>query len=49
MQQDILLFIISNSGDTVRLAELAKIANDHFIDVIAFVGQKIQKSVRWQH
>ncbi|MBC9702373.1 MAG: MurR/RpiR family transcriptional regulator, partial [Leuconostoc sp.] len=31
VQQDILLFIISNSGDTVRLAELAKIANDHFI------------------
>ena len=43
MQQDILLFIISNSGDTVRLAELAKIANDHFIDVIAFVGQKNSK------
>ena len=43
VQQDILLFIISNSGDTVRLAELAKIANDHFIDVIAFVGQKNSK------
>lgn len=43
VQQDILFFIISNSGDTVRLAELAKIANDHFIDVIAFVGQKNSK------
>ncbi|MGH1803332.1 MurR/RpiR family transcriptional regulator [Enterococcus gallinarum] len=43
VQQDILLVIISNSGDTVRLAELAKIANDHHIDVIAFVGQKNSK------
>ena len=42
MQQDILLVIISNSGDTVRLAELAKMANDHHIDVIAFVGQKFK-------
>src|SRR5699024_4558902 len=33
VQQDILLVIISNSGDTVRLAELAKMANDHHIDV----------------
>ncbi|MFN6648958.1 MurR/RpiR family transcriptional regulator [Enterococcus gallinarum] len=43
VQQDILLVIISNSGDTVRLAELAKMANDHHIDVIAFVGQKNSK------
>ena len=42
VQQDILLVIISNSGDTVRLAELAKMANDHHIDVIAFVGQKFK-------
>ena len=43
VQQDILLVIISNSGDTVRLAELAKMANDHHIDVIALVGQKNSK------
>jgi len=43
VQQDMLLVIISNSGDTVRLAELAKMANDHHIDVIAFVGQKNSK------
>lgn len=43
VQQDILLVIISNSGDTVRLAELGKMANDHHIDVIAFVGQKNSK------
>ena len=43
VQQDILLVIISNSGDTVRLAELEKMANDHHIDVIAFVGQKNSK------
>ena len=43
VQQDILLVIISNSGDTVPLAELAKMANDHHIDVIAFVGQKNSK------
>ncbi|MGM0297068.1 MurR/RpiR family transcriptional regulator [Enterococcus sp. AZ034] len=43
VQQDILLVIISNSGDTVRLAELAKMANDHHIDVITFVGQKNSK------
>ena len=43
VQSDILLFIISNSGDTVRLAELAKVANDHHIDLIAFVGEKNSK------
>lgn len=43
VQRDILLFIISNSGDTVRLAELAKVANDHHIDLIAFVGEKNSK------
>ena len=49
VQQDILLVIISNSGDTVRLAELAKMANDHHIDVIAFVGQKNSKNRQPSH
>ena len=40
VQQDILLVIISNSGDTVRLAELAKMANDHHIDVDCFCWSK---------
>ncbi|EOH75290.1 MurR/RpiR family transcriptional regulator [Enterococcus malodoratus] len=40
VERDVLIFIISNSGDTFRLAELAKMAKDHHIDLIAFVGEK---------
>lgn len=40
VEKDVLIIIISNSGDTFRLAELAKIAKDHQIDLIAFVGEK---------
>ncbi|MBS6430375.1 MurR/RpiR family transcriptional regulator [Enterococcus raffinosus] len=40
VEKDVLIIIISNSGDTFRLAELAKMAKDHQIDLIAFVGEK---------
>ena len=43
VEKDVLIFIVSNSGDTFRLAELAKLAKDHQIDLIAFVGEKNSK------
>lgn len=43
LDEKILIIIISNSGDTVRLMELALLANEHQIDTIAFVGEKNSK------
>lgn len=40
VEKDVLIFIVSNSGDTFRLADLAQMAKDHHIDLIAFVGEK---------
>lgn len=42
-EEDILLIIISNSGDTQRLVELAEIAQKHQMALIAFVGDKKSK------
>lgn len=42
-EEDILLIIISNSGDTQRLVELAEIAQKHQMPLIAFVGDKKSK------
>lgn len=42
-EEDILLIIISNSGDTQRLVELAEIAQEHQMALIAFVGDKKSK------
>lgn len=41
--EDILIMVISNSGDTVRLAELTTMAQEHGHDVIAFVGSSESK------
>ena len=43
VSKDILIFMISNSGETVRLAELAQMAKDHHIPLIAFVGEENSK------
>lgn len=43
VEKDVLIFIVSNSGDTFRLADLAQMAKDHHIDLIAFVGEKNSK------
>ncbi|GMC03032.1 RpiR family transcriptional regulator [Enterococcus thailandicus] len=40
VEKDVLIIIISNAGDTFRLTELAEMAKNHRIDVIAFVGEK---------
>lgn len=42
-EDEILLIIISNSGDTQRLVELAEIAKKHQMATIAFVGEKKSK------
>lgn len=42
-EEDILLLIISNSGDPQRLVELAEIAQKHQMALIAFVGDKKSK------
>ena len=44
VEKDVLIFIVSNSGDTFRLADLAQMAKDHHIDLIAFVGEKNLKN-----
>lgn len=38
MEDNILIFLISNSGETQRLIELAQLAQEHQIATIAFVG-----------
>ena len=43
VKQDVLLIIISNSGDTKRLFELATTAKQHEIESIAFLGKKSSK------
>ncbi|TKK88298.1 MurR/RpiR family transcriptional regulator [Enterococcus faecalis] len=43
VEKDVLIFIVSNSGDTLRLAELVKLAKNHHIALIAFVGEKKSK------
>ncbi|GEM_PF-131413 len=43
VEKDVLIFIVSNSGDTFRLADLAQMAKNHHIDLIAFVGEKNSK------
>lgn len=43
VSEEILLFIISNSGDTQRLVELADTAKKHHMATIAFVGEKKSK------
>lgn len=43
LDEEILIIIISNSGDTVRLVELATMAREHHIETIAFVGEKKSK------
>ncbi|MBP2098165.1 MurR/RpiR family transcriptional regulator [Enterococcus rivorum] len=43
LEEEILIMIISNSGDTVRLTELARMANEHHIETIAFLGEKNSK------
>lgn len=40
---EILIIIISNSGNTKRLLELSQIANDRNLDLIAFVGMRDSK------
>lgn len=42
-EEEILIIIISSSGDTVRLTELTTIANEHHIETIAFLGEKNSK------
>lgn len=42
-EEEILLFIISNSGDTQRLTELATTACEHRLPLIAFVGNEQSK------
>lgn len=42
-KNETLIIVISNSGDTVRLAELITTATEHHIDTIAFVGEKNSK------
>lgn len=43
VEKDVLIFIVSNSGDTFRLADFAQMAKNHHIDLIAFVGEKNSK------
>ncbi|MBF8807405.1 MAG: MurR/RpiR family transcriptional regulator [Enterococcus lacertideformus] len=43
VEKDVLIIVISNSGDTFRLVELAEMASNHHIDLIAFVGEKNSK------
>lgn len=42
-EQDTLIIVISNSGDTIRLTELITTATEHHIDIIAFVGERNSK------
>ncbi|EOH87411.1 MurR/RpiR family transcriptional regulator [Enterococcus villorum] len=43
VEKDVLIIIVSNSGDTFRLTELAEMSKKHHIDLIAFVGEKNSK------
>lgn len=42
-KDDILIILISNSGNTVRLAELASMSDEQNIETIAFVGERNSK------
>ncbi|MHC5269529.1 MurR/RpiR family transcriptional regulator [Enterococcus sp. LJL98] len=43
VEEEILLLIISNSGNTQRLVELAEVAKKHQLATIAFVGERHSK------